>query len=208
MTSLSASSRWSARREKHLKTWVVQMAQSATLMARASSWLSRFATAITVTSQFCTAYTSIIPVATLGCPLVGQTQCVNLMISAIALAVVGSIVALMDGKLDLGDKAKEFNLASKYVMELARRIDLHLQRDSSAREDVDTFSEQVAKDYDRCMRNLPPLPRFIFRSSDLMNLTLLSVYIDAPNTPECPPLDTFVAEKLAYEMDRMQNLFP
>lgn len=200
------ASQWNEQREKHLRKWVVEMAKSAVLMQRAAAWLARGAFMFTLTSHFCTAYTSIIPVATLGCPHLEEAQCTRLMFSGIALAVLGSVVALMDGKMDFGSMAKDLQVAAKEVTQLARRIDLQLQRSVTARDNVDEFQSNVANDYDQIMRNLPNLPRFVFRAGDLLNLTLVSAYVNAPDTPDNPPMGEFLSQKLDYEWRRLNSI--
>jgi hypothetical protein len=127
--------------------------------------------------------------------------------SAIAMALIGSVLALTGNKLDLGTSAAHMSVGAKGVMNLARRVDLHLQRDSVAREPVDDYSEGVAKEYDAITRDLPPVPRMFFKSSDLVNLTLLNAYITSPETPESlPPLNTFISQ-LPYELERFSDNF-
>lgn len=201
----SSSNGWNTRREQHLRTWVVQMARTASLMSRGASLLNRGAAAVTILAQFCTSYTSIVPIATLGCPLVSQSQCVAFMWSALVLSLIGSMLALFSSKFDWNDKAKDLRLGAKDVLELARKIDLQLQREPPVRIDVNDFCDRIATDYDVIMRNVPSVPRFFFKTEDLMNFTLLSAYIDAPNTPEMPPIDDYLAQKLAYEMERLHN---
>jgi len=199
-------SEWSARRINHLRAWAVQMAKAAILLDRAANFLRWAQFAVIFLAQFCTAYTSVIPVATLGCVLVDNDTCASLQISGIAFAIIGSVVALMDGTIGLRGIAQNMTLASKQINQLARKIDIQLQRDESARTSVDVFSESVAQTYDEIMNTVPPLPRFIFHREDLINLTLLSAYIDAPNTLETRPLDEVVCDKIAYEMERLNNM--
>lgn len=202
----TVTSEWTVRRINHLRAWAVQMSKAAILLDRAANFLRWAQFLVTLLSQFCTAYTSIVPVATLGCVLVEDGSCASLQISAIVFAVVGSITALMDGTVGLRSIAKNMSMASKQITQLARRIDLQLQRDERARESVDQFSEQIGDAYDQIMNSVPALPRFIFRREDLMNLTLLSAYIEAPNTPEIRPLDEVVCDKISYEMERLNNM--
>ena len=184
----------------------MQMSKSAILIDRAANFLRWAQFGVTFLAQFCTAYTSVIPVATLGCVLVDNGTCASLQISGIAFAIIGSITALMDGTVGLRSIAQNMSRASKQITQLARKIDLQLQRDVLARDSVDEFSEFIAKTYDEIMLTVPPLPRFIFRREDLINLTLLAAYIDAPNTCENRPLDDVVVDKIAYEMERFNNM--
>lgn len=197
---------WTVRRERHLKTWAVQMAKAAILLDRSSSLLRYAQFAVTLLGQFCTVYTSIIPVATLGCVLVGSDTCSQLQISGIVAAVIGSMTALMDSKISLSSMAKDMSLASKQINQLARKIDLQLQRSESHREPIDAFADGVAAQYDEIMNSVPELPRFVFKREDLVNLTLLSAYIEAPNTVEQKELDDVLCEKIAYEMERFNSL--
>jgi hypothetical protein len=197
-------SQWSERRVRHLQTWVVQLARSATIMARAASWLGRTGNLLVFLSQFCTSYTSIIPVATISCALVEDDKdCIRLQISAIAFAFLGSLIALLEGKWALGEASVKLQQGSRQVMKLARLIDLQLQRDENARDSVDSFCQEISEQYDDIMLGLPSVPRLLFKKEDLINLTLLSAYIDAPNTPDCPPLDEMLSQKMQYELERI-----
>ncbi len=198
-------SRWTHARERHLRAWVVQMSRAGFLMQRAASLLRTLRILMMFMSSLCTAYTSIIPVATLGCLLVQGSACTNLQISSIVMAVLGSITAIMEGRLGPGDAAAELSTGSKFVLKLARDVDLMLQRSVHARVPVDEFCQAVARDYDDIIQNLPSVPRFVYRTNELLNFTLLSAYIEAPNTRVRNDIhmDQFLVDKLENDFEQM-----
>jgi len=216
---------WTDMRERHLRMWVVQMLNVSSMLDWSASWLRWFQFAFTTAGQVSSAYTSIVPVATLGCSFTSGATCAALQWSAIALSVLGSVLALMDGKYEIGSKAVRMNTASKAIGRLARRVDLQLQRSPSSREPVDEFCMAVAQEYDTIVAEIPPLPRWI--RGDLTNVTLLTAYREAetvaPPTAAhalnqaaapkealyesvtAPPMNEHLRDKIKYELERFNE---
>lgn len=211
---------WSETREKHLRFWVVQMLNTSTMLDWSASWMRWFQFAFTTLGQFTQAYTSVIPVATLGCSFSTGRTCSELQWSAVALSVLGCVLAFMDGKYEIGGKAVRMNNASQNIARLARRIDLQLQRVLSSREPVDEFCAAVVREYDEIICTVPDLPRWI--RGDLTNITLLTAYREeqeeAPRSREILEKSTAAAgggdevamnphlrAKMEYELERFES---
>lgn len=169
---------WTMEQERHVKLWLMEMVKAVPMLGRTASSLWRISVMLTVLSHCCTAYTTIIPVATIGCSFLDEQTCHNLQISTIAVAIVGAIIALVLGSYNIGSLSREVHNTSKELMQLARRIDVELYRPLTHRNNAAQFCDTVAEEFNRIMTySMPNLPRFLFWGNDMIDISLLSSYV-------------------------------
>lgn len=169
---------WTMEQERHVKLWLTEIVKAVPMLGRTASALWRISVTLTILSHCCTAYTTIIPVATIGCPILDEHACHKLQISAIVVAIIGAIIALVLGTYNFRSLAHEVHITSKKLMQLARRIDLELYRPLAHRNNAAQFCDTVVEEFNRIMTYyMPNLPRFLHWGNDMVDISLLSSYV-------------------------------
>lgn len=195
---------WTPARELHMRSWIVQMSANSLKIKRSASRLRAFAVLAYVIQAFAAAYTTIVPVATIGCSLWDDGVCSALQLSTIVTAVVSSALTILMAQLNPGEPASAMTRCAHEITSLARLLDTQLVRPRSQRHDCNALTDDVSTRYSKIIDALPEMPGCLLKQTDLLSLELLGRYV-GENVEQHNAMSYAIANALDENFERTRT---